>query len=55
MMQVHHVAHLPQSNGGNGLKDDSEIWRHLASADLQFSVNPDRSTTYIVMAATNKI
>ena len=51
MMHTHQVAHLPQSNGGSGLNDDSDTWRHLASADLHASVNPDKSTMKIVMAA----
>ena len=44
IIHTHHVAHLPQSNGGSGLNDDSDTWRHLAIADLQLSVNPERST-----------
>lgn len=42
MMHTHHVMHCPQSNGLIGLSSFALI--NLVKADLQDSVNPERST-----------
>ena len=49
MMPTHHVIQREQSKGLIGFS--SFAFNHLVKADLQDSVNPERSTMYIVMVA----
>lgn len=49
MMHTHHVMHREQSNGLIGFR--SFALRILFMADFHDSVNPDKSTMKIVMAA----
>jgi hypothetical protein len=49
MMHTHHVMQREQSNGLIGFR--SFAFMSLVRADLHASVNPDKSTIKIVMAA----